>query len=49
MTEVRVVCFPLKINDGGGIVDYPTQYESFVGFGLESRSFNPIVAAAKIE
>ena len=24
MTEVRVLCIPLKINDGGGIVDYLT-------------------------
>ena len=52
MTEVKVLCFPLKINDGGGIVDYPTQYETYfhsLGLGWKLNSFNPIVAAAKIK
>ena len=51
MTEVRVLCFPLKVNDGGGSVDYPTQYEPYfhsLGLGWKLSSFNPIVAAAKI-
>ena len=51
MTEVRVLCFPLKINDEGGIVDYPTQYEPYfhsLGLGWKLSSFNPIVAVAKI-
>ena len=29
MAEVRVLCIPLEINDRGGIVDYPTQYEPY--------------------
>ena len=52
MTEVRVLCIPLKITDRGGIVDYPTQYEPYfhsLGLGWELSSFNPIVAAVKIK
>ena len=52
MAEVRVLCFSLKINDGGGIVDYPTQYEPYfnsLGLGRKLSSVNPIVAAAKIK
>ena len=52
MTEVRVLCIPLKSNGGGGIVDYPTQYETYfhsLGLGWKLSSFNPIVAAAKIK
>ena len=52
MTEVRVSCIPLKINDVGGIVDDPTQYEldfHSLGLGWKLSSFNPIVAAAKMK
>ena len=45
MTEVRVLCIPLEINDGGGIVDYPTQYEPYfhsLGSGWKLSSFNQI-------
>ena len=52
MTEVRGLCIPLKINDGGGIADYPTQYEPYLhslGLGWKLSSFNSIVAAAKIK